>query len=313
MGGTVRVGISGWRYAPWRGVFYPPGLAQRRELEHASTLLSTVEINGSFYALQRPASYAAWAATAPEDFVFSVKGGRFITHMLKLTRPETALANFFASGVLALGPKLGPFLWQLPPVLRFDADRLDAFFRALPRTTTAAAALAEQHDDRMEGRSLTTTDEHRPLRHVMEVRHASFATAEAVDLLRRHDIGLVVADTAGKWPLLEDVTSDLVYVRLHGAEELYVSGYDDASLTRWADKIRRWSGAGLDVFVYFDNDVKVHAPFDAQRLAALLGVGPGTTHRPAPPAGPGRPAALVTRGEATEPVTSSAGRQADSG
>ncbi|EYR63423.1 hypothetical protein N866_00750 [Actinotalea ferrariae CF5-4] len=290
----VRIGISGWRYAPWRGVFYPPGLAQRRELEHASRLLSTVEINGSFYALQRPESYAGWAATAPEDFVFSVKGGRYITHMLKLTRPESALANFFASGVMALGPKLGPFLWQLPPVLRFDPERLDAFFRALPRTTTAAARLAAQHDARLEGRSWTTTDAERPLRHVLEVRHQSFATAEAVALLREHDVGLVVADTAGKWPLLEDVTSDLVYVRLHGAEELYVSGYDDASLERWAAKIRRWAGAGHDVLVYFDNDVKVHAPFDAQRLAALLHVGPGTDHQPThstdgePPPGPVR-------------------------
>ncbi|MBC7292042.1 MAG: DUF72 domain-containing protein [Actinotalea sp.] len=281
--GEVRIGISGWRYAPWRGVFYPPGLPQRRELEHAASLLSTVEINGSFYALQRPESYVAWAAATPDDFLFAVKGGRFITHMLKLTRPETALANFFASGVLALGPKLGPFLWQLPPVLRFDRERLTAFFRALPRTTTAAAALGAQHDARLEGRALTTTDADRPLRHVLEVRHESFACAAAVDLLREHDVGLVVADTAGRWPLLEDVTSDLVYVRLHGAEELYVSGYDDASLGRWAEKIRRWSAAGHDVLVYFDNDVKVHAPFDAQRLAALLGVGPGTQHRPTAP------------------------------
>jgi uncharacterized protein YecE (DUF72 family) len=278
--GEVRIGISGWRYAPWRGVFYPPGLPQRRELEHAASLLSTVEINGSFYSLQRPESYASWAAATPDDFVFAVKGGRFITHMLKLTRPETALANFFASGVLALGPKLGPFLWQLPPVLRFDAERLAVFFRALPRSTAAAAALAGQHDARLQGRSWTTTDTDRPLRHVLEVRHDSFATPEAVALLREHDVGLVVADTAGKWPLLEDVTSDLVHVRLHGAEELYVSGYDDAALERWAEKIRAWSGAGQDVLVYFDNDVKVHAPFDAQRLAGMLGVGPGTAHRP---------------------------------
>lgn len=284
--GEVRVGISGWRYAPWRGVFYPPGLAQRRELEHASRLLSTIEINGSFYSLQRPESYTSWAAAVPEDFVFAVKGGRFITHMLKLTRPETALPNFFASGVLALGPRLGPFLWQLPPVLRFYPERLDAFLRALPRTTTAAAALAEQHDARLEGRSWTTTDADRPLRHVLEVRHDSFACPEAVALLREHGVGLVVADTAGKWPLLEEVTSDLVYIRLHGDEELYVSGYDDASLQRWAEKIRRWAASGRDVLVYFDNDVKVHAPFDAQRLAAMLGVGPGTDHRPQGGGGP---------------------------
>lgn len=293
--GEVRVGISGWRYAPWRGVFYPPGLAQRRELEHASRVLSTIEINGSFYSLQRPESYASWTAATPEDFLFAVKGGRFITHMLKLTRPETALANFLASGMLALGPKLGPFLWQLPPVLRFDPERLDAFFRALPRTTTAAADLAARHDTRLDGRSWTTTDADRPLRHVLEVRHDSFACPEAVSLLREHGVGLVVADTAGKWPLLEDVTSDLVYVRLHGAEELYVSGYDDASLARWAEKIRRWAGSGRDVLVYFDNDVKVHAPFDAQRLAAMLGVGPGTDHR-VTGSGSGSPSGLAHAG-----------------
>jgi uncharacterized protein YecE (DUF72 family) len=270
----IRIGISGWRYAPWRGTFYPPGLPQRLELEHASRLLSTIEINGSFYALQRPSSYQTWYDATPPGFVFSVKGGRFITHMLKLRGIEAALPNFFASGVLALADKLGPFLWQLPPVLGFHPDRLEAFFDALPRTTTAAAALAEKHDERLDGRAWTTTDADRRLRHVLEVRHASFVTPAFVDLLRRHDIGLVVADTAGRWPFMEDVTSDLVYVRLHGAEELYVSGYDDPSLERWALKVAAWAAAGKDVFVYFDNDVKVHAPYDAQRLAAMLGVGP---------------------------------------
>ncbi|MDT0166257.1 DUF72 domain-containing protein [Actinotalea sp. AC32] len=276
---SVRIGISGWRYAGWRGVFYPPGLPQRRELEHASRLLSTIEVNGSFYSLQRPESYRAWAEQTPDDFVFSVKGGRFITHMLKLTRADTALANFFAQGVLALGPKLGPFLWQLPPTLRFDADRLATFFRALPRTTTQAAALAAQHDERLDGRAVTEADAERPLRHVLEVRHPTFETPELVDLLRAHDVGLVVADTAGRWPLIEEVTSDLVYVRLHGGEELYVSGYDDASLARWADRVHRWDADGRDVLVYFDNDVKVHAPYDAMRLAAMLGVGPAVAAR----------------------------------
>ena len=270
----IRIGISGWRYKPWRGTFYPPGLAQRLELEHASRLLRTIEINGSFYALQRPESYRAWYTATPPGFVFSVKGGRFITHMLKLRNIEAALPNFFASGVLALNDKLGPFLWQLPPVLGFDAERLTAFFKALPRTTAAAAEVAGRHDERLEGRAWTQTDADRPLRHVLEVRHASFMVPEFVDLLRRHDVGLVVADTAGKWPFMEDVTSDLVYVRLHGAEELYVSGYDDESLSRWADRIRAWVADDRDVYVYFDYDVKVHAPYDAQRLAAMLGAGP---------------------------------------
>ncbi|WNB86666.1 DUF72 domain-containing protein [Cellulomonas sp. ATA003] len=297
-GGVVRIGISGWRYAPWRGSFYPPGLPQRRELEHAASSMTSIEINGSFYSLQRPESYVAWAEQTPPGFVFSVKGGRFITHMKKLADVGTPLANFFASGVLALGSKLGPFLWQLPPVLGYDADRLTSFVDLLPRTTAAAAELALRHDERLDGRAWTTTDADRPLRHAVEVRHASYATPAFVDLLRRHGIGLVVADTAGRWPLFEDVTADFVYVRLHGDTELYVSGYDDDALDAWATRIRRWSAgdsfvggpvaappgsaavdpppapSGRDVFVYFDNDVKVRAPFDAMALAARLGVLP---------------------------------------
>jgi uncharacterized protein YecE (DUF72 family) len=301
---AIRIGISGWRYAPWRGVFYPRGLPQRRELEYASTHLSSVEINGSFYSLQRPESYQAWAATVPEDFVFSVKGPRFVTHMKKLADVDVPLANFFASGPLALGPHLGPVLWQLPPNLGFHPDRLAAFFDLLPRTTTEAAALAEKHDERLDDRAFTTTDAERRLRHVLEVRHRSFETPAFVELLRAHDIGLVVADAAGRWPALEDVSGDLVYVRLHGETELYVSGYDDESLDRWAAKVRAWAAggsptgertvappaptlpAGRDVFVYFDNDTKVRAPYDAMALATRLGVTPppaADTDTPPPP------------------------------
>jgi len=263
----VRVGISGWRYPPWRGVFYPAGLAQRRELEYAAERLPTVEINGSFYSLQRPSSYRGWHEQTPGDFVFAVKGGRFITHMKKLAGVESALANFFASGVLALGPKLGPFLWQLPPMLGFDAGRLASFFDLLPRTTKEAAALAERHDAKLaDDRAWTQIDADRPLRHALEVRHDSFRVPAAAELLREHDVALVVADTAGKWPYLEEVTADFVYVRLHGAEELYASGYDDAALDGWAGKLAGWRDGGLDAYVYFDNDIKVHAPYDAQRL-----------------------------------------------
>jgi len=275
----VLIGISGWRYPPWRGTFYPRGLQQRRELEFVAQNLGSVEINGSFYSLQRPESYQRWAAETPDGFVFAVKGGRFITHMLKLAGVETALANFFASGPLALGPKLGPILWQLPPVLRFDPERVTAFLRQLPRSTSAAAALAAGHDQRLEGRAWTTTDAHRPLRHALEVRHASWADPAAAALLREHDVALVVADTAGKWPLLQEVTSDHMYVRLHGDTELYVSGYTEPALDLWAGRIRHWTEQGLDVVVYFDNDVKVRAPFDAISLAGRLGVGP-----PHPPA-----------------------------
>jgi uncharacterized protein YecE (DUF72 family) len=256
--------------------------------------MSTVEINGSFYSLQRRESYVQWREQTPDGFVFAVKGGRFITHMKKLAGVESALANFFASGVLALGDKLGPILWQLPPNLGFHPDRLSEFFDQLPRTTVQAAQLAEGHDERLKDRSWTVTDADRPLRHALEVRHATFETAGFVELLRRHDIALVVADTAGKWPFLEDVTSDFVYVRLHGSEELYVSGYDDASLDGWAAKIRSWAAGesppdartvgpslpprpdGRDVYVYFDNDAKVRAPFDAMSLARKLGCTPAS-------------------------------------
>ena len=274
MSGRVRVGISGWTYAPWRGTFYPKGLRQRDELAYVADRLSSVEINGSFYALQRPESYRSWRESTPDDFVFAVKGGRFITHMKRLADVETPLANFFASGVLALGPKLGPVLWQLPPTFQFDRERLVAFFDRLPRSTEQAAELARQHDDRVEGRALTVAEVDQPLRHALEVRHPSFVDAGLPELLREHHIGLVVADTAGKWPLIREVTSDFVYIRLHGDTELYASGYDADALDRWAALARGWAEEGADVFAYFDNDMKVRAPYDAiglsERLADLI-------------------------------------------
>jgi uncharacterized protein YecE (DUF72 family) len=295
--GDIRIGISGWRYPPWRGPFYPRRWPQARELEYASRRVGSVEINGSFYSLQHPDSYRAWRDATPDDFVFAVKGGRFITHMKRLADVERPLANFFASGVLRLGPKLGPILWQLPPSFRFDPERLTAFFRLLPRDTVAAAALARRHDRRVTGRAWMRTDARRPLRHALEVRHESFVDPRFVELLRRWRIALVVADTAGTWPAMEDVTADFVYVRLHGDAELYVSGYTDVALSSWARRVRAWARGrapanprlvappapfqpgGRDVFVYFDNDVKVRAPFDAMALAHRLQLGP----RPAPP------------------------------
>ncbi len=269
MAGRVRVGISGWTYAPWRGSFYPKSLRQRDELAYVAERLSSVEINGSFYALQRPKSYRSWRAQTPDDFCFAVKGGRFITHMKRLADVETPLANFFASGVLALGPTLGPLLWQLPPTFQFVAERLAAFFDLLPRTTKQAAALAKRHDDRVP-EAVTDAEADRPVRHALEVRHVSFVDAGMEDLLREHDVGLVVADTAGKWPLLRDVTSDFVYVRLHGDTELYASGYDADALDRWAESVRGWADTGVDVYVYFDNDMKVRAPYDAMALSERL-------------------------------------------
>ncbi|MEV0245073.1 DUF72 domain-containing protein [Nocardia sp. NPDC050712] len=267
--GEIRIGTSGWLYPPWRGVFYPKGLPQRGELAYLAGQFGTVEINGSFYALQKPASYQKWAGQAPDDFVFAVKGSRFITHMKRLRDGDTLLSNFLASGVLALGPKLGPFLWQLPPNFAFDPDVLADFCARLPRSTTAAVEIARRHDERVPEPWLST-DADRPLRHAMEVRHPSFATAEFPALLREFGVALVVADTAGKYPFLDEQTADFSYIRLHGHDELYVSGYTDEGLDLWAAKIRERARHG-DVYAYFDNDAKVMAPRDARALQARLG------------------------------------------
>ncbi|MCS3847637.1 uncharacterized protein YecE (DUF72 family) [Xanthomonas campestris] len=285
---SIRIGISGWRYARWRGTFYPTGLAQRRELAYAGRCFPSVEINGSFYSLQRPESYQSWYDETPDDFVFAVKGPRFVTHMKRLRDCEQALANFFASGVLRLGPKLGPILWQLPPSLRFDDAVLDAFLSSLPRDTEAALALARKRDTTlMHGRTALSVDRKRPLRHALEMRHPSFCDPSCMKLLRKHKVAVVVADTAGKFPYLEDVTADFVYLRLHGDAQLYASGYSDHALDRWGERIAAWAAGGeptdaqrvgpraskrarRDVYCYFDNDMKVHAPFDARGLMQRL-------------------------------------------
>lgn len=292
--GNIFIGISGWRYPPWRGVFYPEKLTQARELEFASRALRSIEINGSFYALQRPTSYAAWYAATPDNFVFSVKGNRYITHMRRLRDIENPLANVFASGVFELREKLGPFLWQFPPNFRFDPELLEAFLRLLPRNTEEALALARKCEPHMEGRTTLVIDADRKLRHAVEIRHQSFIDPAFVSLLRKYQVALVVADTAGKWPYREDVTSDFMYLRLHGDQELYASGYTEAALDRWAERIRAWSGgaepvdaeritessaavSSRDVYCYFDNDIKVKAPFDARRLIDKLGLGEDLT------------------------------------
>lgn len=285
--GEVRIGISGWRYKGWRGVFYPKKLPQRSELDFASREFNTIELNGSFYSLQRPESFATWNAETPTGFQFAVKGSRYITHMRKLREIEVPLANFFAQGLLQLGPKLGPILWQFPPNFKFDEARLEAFFAMLPRNHKEAAVLGSHHDQRLDNRSWLDTRTTTRLRHAVEIRHESFVCEEFIALLRRHNIGLVVADTV-EWPLLMDITSDFVYCRLHGSEELYASGYDDLALDLWAKRVATWANGGevhdgrrassknaprrkrRDVFVYFDNDAKVRAPFDAKGLCSRV-------------------------------------------
>lgn len=274
MNGRIRIGISGWTYDGWRGAFYPPGLPRARELAYATARLSSLEINGTFYSLQRPSSYSAWREQAPSDFVYAVKAPRFITHVKRLKNVETPIANFFANGVFRLREKLGPFLWQLPPSLRFDPGLIRDFLELLPRDTWAASAAAHGHDDAVEGRVELDPGGKRPLRHALEVRHESFRDPRFLDLLSRARVALVAADTAGKWPRFEELTAGFAYARLHGDQELYASGYTPGALRSWAEKFREWSRGGRDVYVYFDNDAKVRAPHDAMALMHLLGLGP---------------------------------------
>ncbi len=283
MPGRVRIGIAGWTYPPWRGVFYPKKLVQKNELAFASRAFRSIEINGTFYSLQRPENFAAWSDATPDDFVFAVKGPQFITHIKRLGDARAPLANFFASGLLRLGKKLGPILWQLPPNFKFDAKRIDTFFKMLPHDSKGAVGLARRHDKRVTGRSWLKTDANRTLRHAMEIRNASFAVPEFIELLREHDVALVCGDSV-EWPRLMDLTSDFVYCRLHGSEELYANGYDAKSLDEWALRVAAWAlgsepadaerviakpGQKLkarDVFIFFDNDKKVRAPVDAHGL-----------------------------------------------
>ena len=291
--GKIRIGISGWRYTPWRKVFYPEDLVQAKELHFASRALPSIEINGSFYGLQRPTSYARWYEDTPAGFVFSAKAHRYITHILRLRDVEKPIANFLASGLFHLKEKLGPILWQFPPSFRFDPELFENFLKLLPHDSASALALAEKCDARMRDRAYLVIDENRAFRHAVEIRNKSFVNPVFVDLLRKHDVALVVADTAGKWPYYEDVTSDFIYIRLHGEEELYASGYTEEALDRWAARIKAWSQGSQpqdavliseskpaarksrDIYCYFDNDIKVKAPFDARKLLRRLGLEEG--------------------------------------
>lgn len=284
--GQIRIGMSGWRYDGWRGTFYPEGLPQRRELEYASRQFNSIELNGSFHSLQRPQSYLQWSKETPKDFVFSVKGSQFITHIRRLENVATPLANFLSQGLLRLGRKLGPILWQLPPAFKFDPQVLQNFFELLPRSHKQAAAYARQRDDWMADRSWLAVEEDLPLRYAIETRNKSFAVPEYISLLRKNQIAVVTADSA-RWPRMMDITADFIYCRLHGCVELYPNGYDAAGIDSWARRVLAWSRgeemtdekthpecapkrSSRDVFVYFDDDVKVRAPIDAQSLSEKI-------------------------------------------
>ncbi len=269
--GHAYVGVSGWRYPSWRGDFYPAGLRQRDELGYVASRMTSVEINGSFYSLQRPSSYAAWRAAVPDGFVLAVKGGRYITHFKRLVGVDSALANFFASGVLALGPCLGPILWQLPDRVAFDATVVAHFLELLPRTTEEAAALARNHDAKLPAdRALTEAVTDRPVRHAIEPRHPSFDTPQAREVLQSRGVALAHADTAGRFPEMGGGGVGFRYVRLHGEQRLYGGDYGPDTLRRWADRATGWLEAGEDVHVYFDNDADGRAPHNAVSLVALL-------------------------------------------
>ena len=282
--GAVRVGIAGWVYEPWRGAFYPPGLRQKDELAFASSALRSIEINATFYATQKPASFANWAAQTPDDFVFTLKGPKFISHQLKLKDAEAPLADFFASGPLALGHRLGPICWQLPGNLRFDAERIEAFLALLPQTAEAAQALAARHSPRIKEPFLST-DGVGAVRHALEVRDGSYADAGVVALLRRYNVALVSADTLD-WPYA-DVTADFAYARLQGPPVEAPTGYDAAGLDALAARVRDWQGGTApaapllspevapavgDVFAFFVHTDKLHAPANAIALMQRLGV-----------------------------------------
>jgi uncharacterized protein YecE (DUF72 family) len=284
----IRIGVSGWTYPPWRGNFYPEGLRQADELAYAGRQFPAIEINGTFYGLQVPKSFLDWKAATPGGFVFAIKGSRFITHILRLKDVDTPLANFFASGVLALGDKLGPILWQFPPFFRYDAERFEAFLSRLPHDGAAAAHLAARHDTRLRADPWLDATDVGAVRHAVEIRNESFRDPAFIEQLRRYDVALVTADTV-EWPLLMDLTADFAYCRLHGSVELYNSGYSPSELDRWAARIDAWAngrpmrdgnfvtrplddGRRRDVFLFFDNTDKLKAPGDARGLMRRLNV-----------------------------------------
>ena len=261
---AIRVGIGGWVFPPWRGVFYPPGLAQSRELAHASRQVTSIEINGTFYGAQKPTSFRKWYAETPEDFVFSVKGPRYATHRRELGEAGSSIERFFASGVLELREKLGPILWQVPPTTKFDAANFSAFLALLP---------AERDD--------------RAIRHVLEVRHPSFAAPEFIALLRTRKVALAFVDDKNR-PAIQDVTADFVYARLRRSQENEATGYPRPALDAWVKRFRTYADGGepadaarchpegaavaksRDCFVYFINGAKIRAPAAATAFIERL-------------------------------------------
>jgi uncharacterized protein YecE (DUF72 family) len=260
---AIRVGIGGWTYAPWRNNFYPEGLAHAKELEYASHQVTAIEVNGTFYGLQKPSTFARWRDAVPDDFVFSLKAPRYATHRTTLADAGEAIDRFVDSGFVELGDKLGPLLWQLPPRKKFDADDIVAFVELLPATIDG-----------------------RPLRHVLEVRHPSFVTEDYLRIARSHGVATVFTDST-EYPSFADVTGELIYARLVRSDAKLVAGYAPAALDAWQRRALLWAGGGMptdlpciapptetahprDVFIYFINGAKERAPAAARALLERL-------------------------------------------
>ena len=245
--GSIRIGIGGWVFPPWRGAFYPKGLRQAEELHYASRQVTAIEINGTFYRTQTPASFKKWHDETPDDFVFSLKGPRFLTHRGELASAEPYMQRFFDSGFLELKNKLGPILWQFMPTTEFKVEDFGAFLSLLPATLG-----------------------NRRIRHVVEVRHPSFHCPEFAELLREREIAVAMVDDA-KIGVFEELTADFAYLRLRHSSQQEETGYPAAALDQWADRLRGWAEEGRDVFLYFINGAKVRAPAAAQALIQRLG------------------------------------------
>ncbi len=262
--GRIRVGVGGWTYAPWRGAFYPAGLAQKKELEYASRKLTTIEVNGTYYGSQKPESFAKWYDETPDDFIFSLKGPRFTTNRRVLAEASESVERFFASGAMVLKDKLGPINWQLMPTKAFDAEDIDRFLRLLPKS--------------VEGRAV---------RHALEVRHPSFKNPDLVAIAREHGVAIVTAGDS-EYPQIADVTAPFVYARIMGTTEDEPNGYGDKDLGLWAQRARAWASGGMpegllsvtaeqpradnrDVFLYVISGFKAHNPATAMALIERIG------------------------------------------
>jgi len=284
----IRVGFSGWTFPGWKEDFYPKGLSSKDELQFASRKVNPIEINGTFYALQKPATFQHWYDQTPRDFCFSVKAGQFITHVLRLKEVNEPLANFFASGLLCLREKLGPILWQFPPNVMLKDDRFEKFLKLLPHDSRAAEKLARRHGSKVKGRAWTDAGGDYPVRHAFEFRHPSFKNPYFIEMLLAHNVAVVFGDSGKKSsPYMEDLTADFVYARMHGQDKRYSKGYTKSAIERWAKRIETWAAGKQpkdaelvssekpraikrDIFIYFDTEVKEYAPYDAMNLLKRL-------------------------------------------